>query len=139
MYREYAIEPQLLVNNRQIFSHFIAIFGWDKGRLISSIPADWCGEVRDLLFKSDAKDIERHRIIERLRNVKQNWLIRRKELPYDPVIPWLDNIVSAHGKKNFSGIIVGKNPHNYPDVTVGMIDESDKIFNLFHGDRKSVV
>ena len=40
MFKEYAIEPEAL-DNWESINLILSSFGWDKGRLISSLPSKW--------------------------------------------------------------------------------------------------
>jgi hypothetical protein len=117
--REYALEPTVICNWDR-FQRFIGHFGIQHGRLISRYPKRWKQMVIDAL--SGCADVERLRIVERLRTVDDRLLPRQHD--WNPGMSWVANAESEHGIRPFHAIIAGTNPHRHDFVLVS--DELDE-------------
>ena len=121
MIREYALEPSLL-SSWDRFQRYIGHFGIHHGRLISRFPKRWKRMVIEGL--SACGDIERARIVERLRSIDDRLLPRTHE--WNPQQSWLVNAETEHKLRPFHAIVSESNPNASSHVLLNHdLDETD--------------
>lgn len=100
MIREYALEPHLLSNWKDI-RYFIEKFSVAQGRLISEFPRHW----KKMVYEAcdSCGDVERTRITEKLKNIGERLIRRGRE--YDPGKAWVTNAMESNVKLAFHAII----------------------------------
>lgn len=111
MWKEYAVEPECLVQSKDSFRYLFHQFGWDHGRLIAQYPTkDWLRLVHEALTQSSLGDVARTWVVEKLQNEKHRLVPGGR--PYTPTLPWLENAENQQATANpFDGIIAQENPH----------------------------
>lgn len=111
---EYAVEPRLL-KNWASFRYFYESFGVSEGRLISRYPKHWERLVYDSL--DSCGEIERLRIVERLKDIKSRMMNSGR--PYESDKDWLLNAEISHTYKEFRAVVATANPRNKDFVIEG--------------------
>lgn len=110
MFYEYALDPAALTSwDRTRF--FLDAFGPWKGRFLAKYPKAWKRMVYEGL---NCPDMEKARIIERLKNLDERAFGPRKDAPYDPARDWLTNAELEHARQPFHAIISARSaadPH----------------------------
>lgn len=106
MFHEYALEPTVL-SDWASARYFLEAFGPWKGRFLVEYPKTWKKLVREGL---NCKDIEKHRIIERLHTIDRRIFVRRDDAKYDTALTWRENATIEHERKPFHAVIVSSNP-----------------------------
>lgn len=115
MFYEYALEPAVLSSwDRTRF--FLDAFGPWKGRFLAKYPSTW----KKMVYRSlsSCPDVEKKRIIERLRGAKESIFSPRKNASYDGHKPWLENARAEHDRAPFHAIIA-KAPPSAPHLLDG--------------------
>lgn len=118
MWKEYAVQPESLVQSKDAFRALFYQFGWEQGRLLAKYPAkDWLRMVYESAQQSALRDVERSSVCEWLRNGDHRLV--KAGRPYDPGIGWLENAEAQQSKaERFDGIITVQNPRAHPDVVL---------------------
>lgn len=127
MLKEFALEPRILSSWSQ-FRLVLAYFGISKGRLISRYPSKWKKQVREALNDAaDLGDVDRTRIIERLRSIDSMMITRQPE--WNDGLDWLENAEAEDARRPFDAIIASDNPRGYfRTLRFNELDESDPLF-----------
>lgn len=112
MLYEYAVEPTLL-NNWKDFRYFTEKFGISQGRLISRYPEPWEKMVLEAL--TDCGDVEKLRIVERLRELDDR-MLERQHSKWEDRSDWLTNAETEHSR---SPILARSNPNQRDFVLEG--------------------
>lgn len=121
MLKEYAIEPQAMGSDLNLFCLLMGYFGVERGRLISQFPKNWSQQVIETATASGMQPIKLLSLVERLRSAKQDVLTRRGRT-YDPNLEnWLANALVEHAKIPFHAIVASNNP----GANSAVIDMSD--------------
>lgn len=115
MWREYAVEPECLVQSRDGFRALFFSFGWEHGRLLALYPKkDWLRMVHAALSQSPLRDVERIWVEENLKNERHRFVRARQ--PYSAEITWLENAEAQRGDNRFDGIVARDNPRSHQAV-----------------------
>ena len=110
MLYEYAVEPETIAKNWDTCRYLAEKFGYDRGRLLSLFPKKWLRLADDSAM--NLRPIERHKIVEKLRELKNHASIKSNR-PYDNRIDsWLENALLQHQNDPFHAIIAATNPRN---------------------------
>jgi len=104
MIYEFALDPGVL-NNWEQFRYLTEKFGVSQGRLISRYPKRWKALVYESL--SDAREMEKKRIVERLQSIDRKMQTRDNE--WDDEKNWFLNAECEHARKPFHAIITREN------------------------------
>lgn len=116
MFHEYALDPGVL-SSWQAVRYFLDALGPWKGRLLAEYPRRWKKMVYEGL---SCPDVEKHRIIERLRLLDARVFSPRQNGPYDGLQTWRDNAVREHARAPFRAVIV-------PSDAKGVFLEADQV------------
>ncbi len=118
MWKEYAVQPECLVQSRDAFRALFFAFGWEHGRLIAQYPTkDWLRLVHEALSRSSLGDVAKAWVVEKLQSEKHRLV--RGGRPYSPVLSWLKNAENQQSTTlPFSGIIAQENPRQHRDVAI---------------------
>lgn len=118
MISEVAIDPAVVGRDERL-RLFLEMCGFEKGRLISRFPGDW----ERLVLNSDSScgDVERQRMVEKLRLAKQK-LVSRGRIP-EKRPTWLESAEAQHQQREFGVVVATDNPRNrewilHPDDAV---------------------
>jgi hypothetical protein len=103
MYYEYAVDPASF-DSWQTTRYLLDAFGFDKGRLICEFPRGWKAEVYKQL-PSTLREIERERIVERLKLLPREILMRRPGVAFNATNPWLKNALAEHTRCAFKAVL----------------------------------
>ena len=76
-------------------------FGYSSGRVLAALPKSWA---KDILDRLDVGDIERARIVEKLRQYKEDRIVP-SGVPYDVLKSWLENACENKDVIPLQGII----------------------------------
>ncbi len=107
MIYEFAVEPAA-IDNWKDFRFIYDQVGVEHGRLISRFPRKWVAMVIDALkLNPQMRDIERTRIVEKLRNSDNK--IARMNRPYDPAMNWMLNVQTQQKQKPFNAVVGRRN------------------------------
>src|SRR5688500_11863115 len=101
MFYEYAVEPAALSNWDRV-RYFLDAFGPWRGRFLAEYPRKWKRMVIEAL---GCPDVEKHRIIERLRVLDKRTLSPRQAGHYDGGRTWRDNVEIEHRRQPFHAVI----------------------------------
>lgn len=104
MHSEYAVDPAVIGANWATFKDLFDRFGFEKGRLITRMPAKWSRMVIEAAEVARVPDLDKARIIELLRKGKRHRLARFQR-SYDPDKSWIDNALREHDIELFRAII----------------------------------
>ncbi|PHR22444.1 MAG: hypothetical protein COA37_12050 [Hoeflea sp.] len=104
MIHEYAVEPEAIATDWARFRYLAEKFGFEKGRLISRFPKKWEASVHEAIKRSEMRDVERKKAIEKLLAMKRFALVPSRR-DFDPNTSWLDNALAQHKAKPFNAII----------------------------------
>ena len=105
MHHEYAVEPAAIGSNWETFRYLIEKFGFEEGRLISRFPGSWARDVIDAAAAADVPDVDRARIVEKLRQKRRTALIKTGRA-YNPNLQdWIANALASHAARPFRAII----------------------------------
>jgi hypothetical protein len=109
MIKEFALQPEALVESFQTFRYLIEKFGVGHGRLISEFPSKWAKLVYEALNAQSLADEERHAISAYFKAK----LIGQPDFVYPSQRPggdgqkdWVDRAIEASSQTPFDGIIV---------------------------------
>lgn len=114
MLKEYAVDPEVLGGDFEMWRYLSGQFGVEKGRLISRFPNDW---KRRAINAADVlpDGLRKERIITYLQelNAESLTMIRSRRAYGAPANSWLDNAKAAHGLEPFAAIIADQDdpPH----------------------------
>lgn len=116
MWRDYAVQPECLVQSKDAFRALFFCFGWEHGRLLAKYPAkDWLRRVYDALGSSSLGDIARSWVVEQLTQGKDR--MTNSGRPFDPAISWLCNAEAQQSSlRPFHAIVAMENPHSHPHI-----------------------
>lgn len=103
MHALFAIEPQA-INNWQDLRYALEKFGYSKGLLIARFPKTWPRMVIEACERSGVGDVERARIVEKLRQAQNDRLVRMG-LPFDGE-DWVANVTKDAVRDHLSEILV---------------------------------
>lgn len=103
MHAIFAIEPDA-INNWQDLKYALEKFGYSKGLLIARFPKTWPRLVIEACDRRGVGDVERKRIEEKLRQVRDDRLVRMG-LPFDGD-DWLANAKQDGVREHLSAILV---------------------------------
>lgn len=116
MLAEYAVEPELMGSDFNLFCMLMGYFGTERGRLISQFPKHWTREVIQAAEASGIHSARLLSLVERLNRAKVDVLVRRGR-EYEPALgDWMANAVFQHTKMPFRAIISSGNPSDHPAV-----------------------
>ncbi len=136
MINEYAVEPAA-VNNWQDFLHVYEDVGVEHGRLISRFPKEWDSKVIESFKENPAlRDIDRSRIVERLRSLKKNKMARLGR-QYDPEKNWIKNVEAQQGQRPFQAVLTRNKEQNIQNCL--NIDELEEAHPLWKVPKDKVV
>ncbi len=118
MWKEYAVQPECLVQSKDAFRALFCAFGWEHGRLIAKYPTkDWERLVHEALGQSPLGDVARKWVEEKLRTEKHRLV--RGGRPFDPTVLWLQNAENQQTTAHpFAAIIAQGNPRAHPQVSL---------------------
>jgi len=100
---EFAVEPESL-NTWPRLQLFTALFGVEKGRLVSRFPGKWLQKACKAVYSGPAREVERVRCVERLRALKEAILVDDLE-PWPQRETWLENALERHRTRPFRAIV----------------------------------
>ncbi len=103
MHSLFAIEPDA-INNWQDLRYALEKFGYGKGLLIARFPKTWMRLVIEACKRNGVRDIELKRIEEKLRQAKDDRLVRMG-LPFAGD-DWLSNAQNDAVRDNLSAVLV---------------------------------
>lgn len=131
MLAEYAVEPELIGSDFNLFCMLMGYFGMERGRLISQFPKHWSREVIKTAEASGIHSAKLLSLVERLNRAKVDVLVRRGR-EYEPALgDWMANAVAQHGKMPFRAIISGRNPTGHQAVLdVTNFDAGDHLLTV---------
>lgn len=107
MFHEYALEPSVL-SDWQRTRYFLDGFGPWKGRFLAGYPRKWKRMVYEGL---KCGEVERLRIVERLRLLDPSVFSPRHPGPYETTRTWRQNVEIEDGRAAFRAVIVGSSPN----------------------------
>ncbi len=118
MWKEYAVQPESLVQSKDGFRALFFAFGWEHGRLIAQYPTkDWLRLVNEALSQSPLGDVARTWVVEKLQSERHRLVSAGR--PYAPALPWLQNAENQQATaRPFDGIIALENPRQHEAITV---------------------
>jgi hypothetical protein len=118
MWKEYAVQPECLVQSRDAFRALFFAFGWEQGRLIAQYPTkDWLRLVHEALGRSSLGDATKTWVVDKLQTEKHRLV--KGGRPYEPVLSWLENAENQQlTPRPFDGIIAQENPRQHRDVAI---------------------
>jgi hypothetical protein len=122
LWKEYAIEPSLF-SNFNLGSEILGGIGIEHGRIVGAVPKKWERRVREYI-RAKNRDGDRLRLIERLNGLKN--AIMPREIDYDGLRPWIEQVLECHAQHPFDGILADGR-HARPEVTdatLGLVGES---------------
>lgn len=129
MFYEYAVDPAVLTSwERTRF--FLDAFGPWKGRFLAKYPKAWKRMVYEGL---NCPEIEKARIIERLRSLDERTFGPRKDAPYNSARDWLSNAEAEHGRAPFHAIIAARGTESRHVISAADVDERDERWNVWSG------
>ncbi|EKT4495430.1 MULTISPECIES: hypothetical protein [Pseudomonas] len=103
MHAIFAIEPDA-INNWQDLKYALEKFGYSKGLLIARFPKPWPRLVIEACERRGVGDVERARIVEKLRQAQNDRLVRLG-LPFDGD-DWIANAKQDGVRERLSAILV---------------------------------
>lgn len=103
MHALFAIEPQA-INNWRDLRYALEKFGYSKGLLIARFPKSWPLLVIEACERHGVGDVERARIVEKLRQVRNDRLVRLG-LPFDGE-DWIANAKQNEVRERLSAVLV---------------------------------
>ena len=129
MLHEYAVEPRAIATDWQSCRYLSEKFGFDRGRLLSLYPSKWLKLAIEAA--SDLPDIQKKKVVEKLRRLKQDCSVRAGR-DYDPgLADWLTNAVAQHTINPFRAIIAVENAGGQEFVLrLGNVDERHPLMNV---------
>lgn len=105
MYYEYAVDPASF-DSWQTTRYLLDAFGFDKGRLICEFPTKhWKRLVYEHISTAPLRDIERARMVERLKMLPRETLMRRPGAAFNAATPWIRNAVAEHARCAFKAVL----------------------------------
>src|SRR5579863_8659087 len=116
MLYEYAVEPAAISADWKACVYLAEKFGFDRGRLLSLFPKKWLALAIEAT--SHLPDTEKKRVVEKLKELKDQSSVRSGR-NYDPEIgTWLQNALAQQASDPFHAIIANTNPTSHPSVVV---------------------
>ena len=103
---EYAVEPEAIALDWRTCQYLTSLFGFDRGRLLSTFPKKWFAMA--ILKASHLPDMEKKRIIEKLRELKLRASVKSGR-EYDPSQGWLENAIEQHNHHCLTSALMGPN------------------------------
>lgn len=103
MHAVFAIEPEAIDNWKDL-KYALEKFGYSKGLLIARFPKPWPRLVIEACERSGVGDVERARIVEKLRQAQNDRLVRMG-LPFDGD-DWIANAKQDGVRERLSAILV---------------------------------
>lgn len=100
MIKKFAVDPATLSNYRD-FRYVMEKFGYSTGRVLAALPKSWA---KDILDRLDVGDIERARIVEKLRQYKEDRIVP-SGVSYDVLKSWVENACEKRDVIPLHGII----------------------------------
>ncbi len=127
MIKEFAVDPALYISDNEwliVFQHF----GFHLGRIISKFPSDWERRAyRTLNNNSRLRTIEKHRMLERLNNLRK--FIIDFNRPFEENLNWYQNALKDHKRVPFQAIISKVNPDQLEYVIkMDQLDAENKLW-----------
>lgn len=124
MHAIFAIEPDA-INNWQDLKYAMEKFGYSKGLLIARFPKPWPRLVIEACDRRGVGDLERARIVEKLRQAQDDRLVRMG-LPFDGD-DWIANAKQDGVRDRLSAILVrdkhdAERFHCFADVEESLFD-----------------
>jgi hypothetical protein len=127
MLKEFALEPEAIATWAS-FNNLIGKFGVSKGRVIAVFPRKWRQAVLRAA-QEQAQDVERGKIVEKLKNLEGLVLLDRNRPSGDGTLPWLDRVLVEHARLPFDGIIVRERQKAHSEVlTTDEVDDDPPLF-----------
>ncbi len=122
MFYEYALDPACLSSwDRTRF--FLDAFGPWKGRFLAKYPHKW----KRMVFESlRCPEVEKQRIVERLRMLDARAFSPRADATYDPDQTWFSNAVSEHHRRPFRAIIASHGSASGSDYVLDGAEVDDR-------------
>lgn len=134
MFHEYALEPTVL-RSRDTVRYFLDAFGPWKGRFLFRYPdKKWLAMVRDFVLspECEARDIEKHWIIERLNRMDEH-IFSPRRAPYDKAQPWRANATNEHARRSFRAVIVAEAPSEGAFIEADAVSEEHPLWRVEPG------
>jgi len=127
MHAVFAVEPKA-IDSWTNFRYLIEKFSFPKGVLIARYPKTWMRLVIEACDENGVGEVERLKIVERLREAKSNRMFNAA-LPFDGG-EWLDNALSPKNVNFFDALVI-KGDHELPHVY-----SNDDIYEEVFEDRR---
>jgi len=115
--REYAVDPDVICSDLNIFQRFLSDFGSDKGRVIGAIPGQWYKEFERRVQKLGLRTIAKRKCFDDLGKLNTTSLVARDRKPLGDTA-WLDKATSLNEEEVFNGILtsavsINENQYDY--------------------------
>ncbi|WP_295763815.1 hypothetical protein [Undibacterium sp.] len=125
MFKEFAIDPNSIVNSFIEFKYVVEKFGMHQGRLIAEFPGKWKRMVYDAAEAKHTGTTELTRIVEYLSLLKghKNIFLSKGRHGDYPEKKWIDTALLAHEKEPFDFIV---SEHAKVDPLVIALNEFDE-------------
>ncbi len=135
MIHEYALEPELVSTWGTLSNYrlYYSAFGLGQGRVVSRYPENWAEIVKNLSL--NRKDLERTRLVELLRQIKEKMVERKNYCWDDAKQNWLENVLKEHSRHQFFAIMARKNPEEHPAIFTesDLAGDSREKWDIPHG------
>lgn len=134
MHYEYAVDPSAIAEDWKTCRYIAELFGFDRGRLLSQYPKQWLPRAIDAA--AHLPPIEKQRVIEKLRRLKESASIRSGRA-FDPSSGnWLDNALKQHAIAPFRAILCGDGASGPPElVNLDEVSETHPLFEVARSTR----
>lgn len=129
MFREYAIDPEVVGSNWKDCRYLAEKFGFDKGRLISDFPEDnWLAHAYKA--SADLKPMEKSKVILWLENIKRTKLVKSNR-NYDSCMGWIQNVIKQQNASSpFHAVITKETKNNHDSIIeIDKVDEGHPLMD----------